>query len=70
MLLERARIAPAEAAHVGDDQEADVEGARGAGVLPVWLNRAGTHWERESPPPPITIRTLDELPHALEPHAR
>jgi 2-haloalkanoic acid dehalogenase type II len=70
LLLERARIAPAEAAHVGDDQEADIEGARGAGVLPVWLNRAGTHWERESPPPPITIRTLDELPQALESHPR
>jgi FMN hydrolase / 5-amino-6-(5-phospho-D-ribitylamino)uracil phosphatase len=70
LLLERAGIAPAEAAHVGDDQEADIEGARGAGVLPVWLNRSGTHWQRESPPPPITIRTLDELPDVLDSHPR
>jgi 2-haloalkanoic acid dehalogenase type II len=65
MLLQRAGLKPAQAAHVGDDQEADVEGARGAGVLPVWLNRSDVKWERESPPPRITIRTLDELPEAL-----
>jgi haloacid dehalogenase superfamily, subfamily IA, variant 3 with third motif having DD or ED/haloacid dehalogenase superfamily, subfamily IA, variant 1 with third motif having Dx(3-4)D or Dx(3-4)E len=65
MLLQRAGLQPEEAAHVGDDQEADIEGARGAGVLPVWLNRDGAAWARESPPPHVTIRTLDELPDAL-----
>jgi 2-haloalkanoic acid dehalogenase type II len=65
MLLQRARLSPAEAVHVGDDPEADVEGARGAGVLPIWLNRAGVRWERESPQPHVTIRSLDELPEAF-----
>ena len=51
--------------HVGDDAEADVEGARAAGVLPVWLNRAATPWPRESEPPGITIRGLDELAAAI-----
>ncbi|MGI9246958.1 MAG: HAD family hydrolase [Steroidobacteraceae bacterium] len=65
ILLQGAGLAPAEAAHVGDDQEADVEGARGAGVLPVWLNRAGVAWERDSPAPRHTIATLDPLPAIL-----
>jgi FMN hydrolase / 5-amino-6-(5-phospho-D-ribitylamino)uracil phosphatase len=65
ILLQRAGLRPDQAAHVGDDQEADVEGARAAGMLPVWLNRGGAPWERESPAPPITIASLDELPAAL-----
>ena len=65
LLLQRAGLEPADVAHVGDDQEADVEGARGAGVLPVWLNRTGVAWERESPAPAVQITTLDELPDAL-----
>jgi FMN hydrolase / 5-amino-6-(5-phospho-D-ribitylamino)uracil phosphatase len=65
ILLQRAALTHAAAAHVGDDPAADVEGARGAGVLPVWLNRAGASWERESPAPRIVIRSLDELPDAL-----
>jgi putative hydrolase of the HAD superfamily len=69
-LLQRAGLHPAQAAHVGDDQEADVEGARGAGLLPVWLNRAGARWERESPPPALTITSLAELPDALRSQSR
>jgi putative hydrolase of the HAD superfamily len=41
LLLQRAGLEPRQAAHVGDDPAADVEGARGAGLLPIWLNRAG-----------------------------
>lgn len=66
MMLERAGLEPSQAAHVGDDQAADVEGARRAGLLPVWLNRAGAQWERESPPPAVQISSLRELPAALE----
>ena len=65
ILLERAGLAADEVVHVGDDAEADVEGARAAGVLPVWLNRAATPWPRESEPPGITIRGLDELAAAI-----
>lgn len=65
ILLQRAGLEPGQAAHVGDDQEADVEGARGAGVLAVWLNRDGAAWERDSPAPAIEIASLDELPDAL-----
>ena len=65
ILLERAGLRAHEVVHVGDDAEADVEGARAAGVLPVWLNRAATAWPRESEPPELTIRGLDELAAAL-----
>ena len=65
ILLERAGLAADEVVHGGDDAEADVEGARAAGVLPVWLNRAATPWPRASEPPRITIRGLDELAAAI-----
>lgn len=65
MLLDRAGLAPHEAVYVGDDPEADVEGARSASIEPVWLNRESTAWSRPSPPPSITIRGLHELPHAI-----
>jgi len=66
MLLQRAGLSPGEVAHVGDDPEADVEGARGAGLLPVWLNRDAAQWQLESSPPEIVIAGLDELPAVLE----
>ena len=70
ILLERAGLAAHEVVHVGDDAEADVEGARAAGVRPVWLNRAAVAWPRASAPPETTIRGLDELPAALAAQAR
>jgi putative hydrolase of the HAD superfamily len=64
-LLGRARLRATQAAHVGDDPEADVKGARAAGVTPVWLDRAGAGWRDEAPVPPVVINTLHELPDAL-----
>lgn len=61
MLLERSGLGPADVLHVGDDAMADVEGARRAGVMPVWLNRTGEPWPGELSPPSKTIRTLLEL---------
>jgi len=60
MLLERSGIPPRHAVHVGDDPDADVEGARRAGVVPVWLNRHGGPWPRASQEP-LAIRSLMEL---------
>lgn len=65
ILLEGAGLATDEVVHVGDDPDADVEGARRAGVLPVWLNRDGATWPLESPAPEITIATLGHLPGVL-----
>ena len=65
ILLLRAGLRAAEAAHVGDDADADVEGARRAGVLPVWLNRDGAAWPLPSPAPAHVVTRLDELPGLL-----
>jgi FMN hydrolase / 5-amino-6-(5-phospho-D-ribitylamino)uracil phosphatase len=60
-LLDDARLDAARVAHVGDDPDADVEGARGAGVRPVWLNRSGAPWPAQSEAPELNIRSLVEL---------
>jgi putative hydrolase of the HAD superfamily len=61
LLLQRAGLAGEQVVHVGDDAVADVEGARRAGVTPVWLNRAGRDWPAAAAPAPLTVRTLAEL---------
>ena len=66
ILLESVGLAANDVVHVGDDPDADVEGARAAGVLPVWLNREGAAWPLETAAPGITIATLDHLPDVLQ----
>lgn len=65
ILLGRAGLRADEAAHVGDDADADVEGARRAGVLPIWLDRDGAGWPLQSVPPELIIASLEELPAVL-----
>lgn len=65
LLLERAGLEPQRVLHVGDDVVADVEGARRAGVTPVWLNRHGKDWPAAGAPPPLAVRTLVELADLL-----
>lgn len=65
ILLARAGLHADEAAHVGDDADADVEGARRAGVTPIWLNRAGAAWPLPTPAPDHVVAGLDELPDVL-----
>jgi len=64
-LLGRAGLGPERVLHVGDDAVADVEGARRAGVTPVWLNRGGAAWPSGASPSPLTVRTLTELADLL-----
>jgi putative hydrolase of the HAD superfamily len=52
--------------HVGDDAFADVEGARRAGLTPVWVNRAGGAWPLSASPPPLAVQTLAELADLLD----
>jgi putative hydrolase of the HAD superfamily len=65
LLLEQAGLDAARTLHVGDDAMADVEGARRAGLTPVWLNRPGNRWPVAASPPPLTVRTLLELVELL-----
>jgi putative hydrolase of the HAD superfamily len=55
-----AGVAPAEALHVGDRLDNDVEGAVAAGIRPVLVQREG-----EPPPGVEAIRSLRELPALL-----
>jgi FMN hydrolase / 5-amino-6-(5-phospho-D-ribitylamino)uracil phosphatase len=57
----RLGIAPREMAYVGDDPRADVGGSRSAGMRAVWINRRGTVWPADMPPPDLEIRDLLEL---------
>lgn len=59
--LAQARAAPSEAIHVGDHLDADVEGARGAGIQPVLIDRRDRFAPDQLPPATPRIRTLTEL---------
>jgi FMN hydrolase / 5-amino-6-(5-phospho-D-ribitylamino)uracil phosphatase len=65
MLLDAAAVPAARAIHVGDDPEADVDGARRAGVRPVWLNRARTPWPDAIAAPEHVIASLTDLVQLL-----
>ena len=65
-LMKEAALDPANVVHVGDDPKADVEGARSAGVRPVWLNRDGAPWTATSAVPELRIRSLAELEGLLD----
>ncbi|MFN2483965.1 MAG: HAD family hydrolase [Candidatus Limnocylindria bacterium] len=57
--LDLAGAAPDEALHVGDNLSADVQGALGAGIQPVLIDRRG---RVDEPPDGVPlIRSLDEL---------
>lgn len=62
LALRELGVAPAEALHVGDNQAADVGGARGAGLVAVWINRNGADAASE---PHHTVSDLRELPALL-----
>ena len=56
--LAQAGVRPAEAVHVGDSIAADVEGARGAGITPVFVQRA------PGPPAPRGVKVVGSLAEA------
>ncbi len=58
----RLGVAPAEAVYVGDRVDVDARAANAAGLLGVWLDRAGTG----TAPDVLRITSLAELPGALE----
>lgn len=59
--LERAGVSPAEAMHVGDRYQSDVEGARAIGILPVLLDRDGWYTHLNDCPRISTLHELDKL---------
>jgi putative hydrolase of the HAD superfamily len=72
--LERARVAPSETVHVGDQHRSDVLGAQAVGIHPVLIDRGGWYLEVNDC---IKIASLIELdailsgaPHPLFPSSR
>ena len=64
-VIEATDLQPAEVLFVGDDPELDVEGARRAGMQPVWINRDGVQWPATLEPPPYSVKSLNELSQML-----
>jgi HAD superfamily hydrolase (TIGR01509 family) len=54
LALRRAGVEPAGVWYVGDSWKGDVEGARGVGLSPIWLNR-------ESSETPVGVPTITDL---------
>ncbi len=59
--LEQAGVQPSEAIHVGDHLDADVEGARRAGIQPVLIDRRNRFAAADVPEATPLIRSLAEL---------
>lgn len=60
-VLEGTGLEPSEMLFVGDDPELDVEGARAAGMQPVWINRTGMQWPEGIEAPRHSIASLTDL---------
>ena len=60
-LAHAAGVDAAQVLHIGDDPQADVVGARQAGMQAVWLNRTLRAWPGEFPPPARTITSLAQI---------
>lgn len=64
-VIEGTDLRPEEVAYVGDDPALDIEGARGAGMHAIWIDREGTKWPTQIAPPTHTVRSLAELVELL-----
>lgn len=54
-----------EVVYVGDDPLLDVEGARGAGMHAIWIDREGSEWPTQIAPATYKVRSLTELVELL-----
>ena len=43
----------------------NIDGARRAGMTPIWINSVGV-WPEEIAPPPYTIQSIGEIPELLK----
>lgn len=64
-VIEGTDLQAPDVVYVGDDPQLDVEGARGAGMQAIWIDRQGVQWPAEIAPPAHTISSLAELVRLL-----
>lgn len=62
--LARAGCRAAEAIHIGDHWEHDIDAAQRVGMHTVWVNRSGASWPGRKPPT-AAITSVAELPQAV-----
>ena len=60
--LKRAKVSASEAVHVGDQYQADVQGAKAVGIIPVLLDRQGWYADLNDC---VRISSLPELDQLL-----
>lgn len=60
-------LAPTQIAHIGDDPEMDVLGAKQAGLFAIWLNRDGREWPHAQRPD-LEVSDLNQLCAWLDAH--
>ncbi len=65
LALDKVGGLPSEAVYVGDAPGFDIAGAVAAGIRAVWLNRAGTPFPPDHPPPDAELRELSGLVELL-----
>jgi 2-haloalkanoic acid dehalogenase type II len=58
--------APEQTLHVGDHPEFDVDGAIGAGLRAVWVNRSGKPWPRDLRKPHAIVSHVGQLQGLLQ----
>lgn len=64
-VIEGTDLQAPDVVYVGDDPQLDVEGARGAGMQAIWIDRQGVQWPAQIAPPAHTISSLAELVRLL-----
>jgi FMN hydrolase / 5-amino-6-(5-phospho-D-ribitylamino)uracil phosphatase len=64
-VIEGTDLRATDVVYVGDDPHLDVEGARGAGMQAIWIDRQGVQWPAEIAPAAYTIRSLADLVRLL-----
>ena len=64
-LAQALELAPHQVLYVGDDPQADVEGARRAGLAAAWLNRSGRSWPHELACADLVVADCHELAELL-----
>ncbi len=63
--LKKLKLTPSEVAFVGDTVDADIKGAREVGMKTIYIERRPQK-DLENTPPDLAIRSLVELPAAVE----
>lgn len=61
LVVDKLRIQPDQAWHIGDNLRVDVAGAQEAGLIAVWMNRQEARREQGDPEPDYEVRSLLEL---------